>query len=57
MRIAWKLTAQRNYYKAQDYRYTMFKQADSKRIHPKQLVAQIRERHNNLDIKKKNLQI
>lgn len=32
MRISWKISSEKNYYKAYDYRFTVFKDADNKRL-------------------------
>eukprot|EP01084_Bolivina_argentea_P034850 64560_1 len=45
MKIVWKSVANKNYFKAHDYRYTIFKQYDMKRITTKNICKQIEERH------------
>merc|ERR1712154_578571 len=47
MEGCWKSVAQKNYFKAHDFRYTIFKQYDAKRIALKNILKQIEERHNN----------
>jgi len=45
MKSVWKSVAQKNYFKAHDFRYTVFKQCDTKRITLKNICKQIEERH------------
>merc|ERR1712154_754383 len=47
MKSCWKQVAAKNYFKAQDFRYTIFKQLDTKRITLKNICKQIEERHAN----------
>jgi len=45
MASVWKSVAAKNYFKAHDFRYTVFKQCDTKRITLKNICKQIEERH------------
>jgi len=45
MKSVWKSVATKNYFKAHDFRYTVFKQCDTKRITLKNICKQIEERH------------
>merc|ERR1712154_679940 len=54
MKSCWKAVAAKNYFKAHDFRYTIFKQLDTKRITLKNICKQIEERH---AAKKKKIKI
>ena len=45
MKPVWKQVATKNYYKAHDFRFTLFKSNDVKRIQFKNICKQIEERH------------
>lgn len=45
MKSVWKSVAAKNYFKAHDFRYTVFKSCDTKRISLKNICKQIEERH------------
>eukprot|EP00484_Ammonia_sp_Unknown_P020845 CAMPEP_0197028052 /NCGR_PEP_ID=MMETSP1384-20130603/7848_1 /TAXON_ID=29189 /ORGANISM="Ammonia sp." /LENGTH=1209 /DNA_ID=CAMNT_0042456995 /DNA_START=176 /DNA_END=3805 /DNA_ORIENTATION=+ len=45
MKPVWKVMAKKNYFKAHDFRFTIFKSNDLKRISFKNLCKQIEERH------------
>jgi len=45
MKRVWRAVAAKNYYRAHDFRHTLFKQADAKRLTLKNITKQIEERH------------
>eukprot|EP00486_Rosalina_sp_Unknown_P005923 CAMPEP_0201569384 /NCGR_PEP_ID=MMETSP0190_2-20130828/11040_1 /ASSEMBLY_ACC=CAM_ASM_000263 /TAXON_ID=37353 /ORGANISM="Rosalina sp." /LENGTH=834 /DNA_ID=CAMNT_0047991649 /DNA_START=168 /DNA_END=2673 /DNA_ORIENTATION=+ len=55
MKAVWKQVATKNYYKAHDFRFTLFKSNDAKRIQFKNICKQIEERHQSKMVMKKHM--